>query len=390
MRNKLLLMASAMLAAALWAPAQTPVRTAAQQYKNIQVFKDTPATEFIASMRVLSTALGVECEFCHVGVRSQDSPNKIKARQMMLMMADINNKNFGGQQVVTCNTCHNGNHVPMNAAKATGQYSAEGPQVFYKPPASPVGATDGPMSDAYLAYMGKEAAARAASTLTAAQVLAKYVSALGGEQAVRGVTSRVITSTVEVAPNVRGAGPTVFAQQVQYFKAPNLYAATLQPFTGAATAKGFDGTEAWTRAANGTIAAVTGVDLARAKRDADLYTSVALERQYKTLEVLGSEKVGTRDTWAVRGALDGDNPETLYFDALTGLLLRKSIYNNTPLGKYTIHTDYEDYRDVGGVKIPFLIRTLSVSPADTMVVHVEKVENNAAIDAAKLAKPAAR
>jgi outer membrane lipoprotein-sorting protein len=106
--------------------------------------------------------------------------------------------------------------------------------------------------------------------------------------------------------------------------------------------------------------------------------------------VLGSEKVGSRDAWALRGTLDGDNPETLYFDAQTGLLLRKSIYNNTPLGKYTINTDYEDYRDVGGVKIPFLIRTLSVSPADTMVVHVEKVENNTAIDAAKLAKPAAR
>jgi hypothetical protein len=246
------------------------------------------------------------------------------------------------------------------------------------------------MSDAYLAYMAKEQAARAASMPTAAQVLAKYVAALGGEQAVRRVTSRVITSTVELAPNVRGAGPTVFVQQTQYSKAPNLYAAASQPFTGQATAKGFDGTEAWTQAANGTVAAVTGIDLARAKRDADFYGSLALERQYKALEVSGLEKIGDREAYVLHGTLDGDNPETLYFDAQTGLLVRRGVYNNTPLGKYVIHTDYEDYRDVGGVKIPFLIRTLSVSPADTAVVHVEKVENNVTIDAGKLSKPAPR
>jgi len=184
---------------------------------------------------------------------------------------------------------------------------------------------------------------------------------------------------------VRGAGPTLFVQQVQYFKAPNLYAATLQPFSGPMTAKGFDGTAAWTQAANGTVAVVAGVDAARAKRDADFYGSLAFERQYKALEVTGIEG----DAYVLRGTLDGDNPEALYFDKQSGLLVRKAIYNNTPLGKYVIHIDYEDYRDVGGVKIPFLIRTLSVSPADTAVVHVEKVENNIAIEAAKLARPTA-
>ncbi len=86
----------------------------------------------------------------------------------------------------------------------------------------------------------------------------------------------------------------------------------------------------------------------------------------------------------------GDNPERLYFDVQTGLLLRKDTYNTTALGNYTIQTDYSDYRDAGGVKIPFLISTVSVSPADTAVIHVERVENNAAIDAAKFAKPASK
>ena len=372
------LLASLTFAAAFLAPAQQPVRTAAQQYKNIQVFKDVPASEFIASMRFLSTSLGVECEFCHTAVRSQDTPGKIKARQMMAMMADINKTNFGGAQVVTCNTCHNGNHIPVNAPVPTGQYSKEGVNSFYKPSSPLIGATDEPTYEAYLK--------REQLTLpTVDQVLAKYVSALGGEAALRKVTSRVITSTVEMATNVRGAGPSTFVKQTQYFQAPNRYVATQET-----TARGFDGTDAWAQAATGAVTIVTGTDLARAKRDADFYEPLNLKQEYSRLEVLGVEKVGTRDAVAVRGFPTGDNPETLYFDTQSGLLLRKAIFNKTPLGNYAIHTDFDDYHEVAGVKIPFQIRVLSISPADTVSTHVEKVETNIAIDAAKLAKPARR
>ncbi len=388
--TKIITLAAATLAAACLAPAQQAPRTAAQQYKNIQVLKDAPATEFIQSMRFLSTALGVECEFCHQGTRSVDTPNKIKARQMMTMMAKINADNFGGAQVVTCNTCHNGNHVPMNAPKPTGQYSTEGPQVFYKPTAPPVGATDDVMYEAYKEHTEAEAKARAAATPTVDQILAKYVTALGGETAIRKVTSRVVTATVEAAPNVRGAGPMVFTQQVQYSKAPSVMATAIQGFGGAPTARGYDGTEAWQQAANGNVTAVAGVDGARAKRDADFYRALNLKQEYTRLTLTGSDKVDSRDVWVVNGVVAGDNPDTLYFDKESGLLLRKGSYNTTPLGKYVIHTNYEDYRDVAGVKLPFLIRTISVSPADTLVVRVEKVESNATIDAAKLAKPAPR
>ena len=283
--TKLFLIALATLAAAFVAPAQQAPRTAAQQYKNIQVYKDTPATEFIQGMRFLSTALGVECEFCHQGTRSVDTPNKIKARQMMTMMAKINADNFGGAQVVTCHTCHKGSHIPANAPAATGQYSTDGPQVFYQLTAPPVGATDDVMYEAYKEHTEKENAARAAATPTAEKVLANYVAALGGEAAIRKVTSRIVTATVETSPNVRGAGPMVFTQQVQYTKAPNLAATTIQGFGGPQTGKGFDGADAWTQAANGTVATVARMDGTRARRDADFYAPLNLARLYQTLKI---------------------------------------------------------------------------------------------------------
>ena len=76
------------LAGSSFAVAQqgAPGKTAAQVFKNIQVLKDIPSTQFIPTMRFVSSALGVECEYCHTGNRSEDTPNKQTARKMMTMM----------------------------------------------------------------------------------------------------------------------------------------------------------------------------------------------------------------------------------------------------------------------------------------------------------------
>ena len=82
--------------------------------KNLKVL--TPET-FMAQMQTFPTALGVEnqggCNFCHEADRSLDTkPTKVKARQMIEMVADINAK-FGDQKVhVTCWTCHQGSTKP--------------------------------------------------------------------------------------------------------------------------------------------------------------------------------------------------------------------------------------------------------------------------------------
>src|ERR671931_584962 len=92
-----LTLATASLAVAQQPAAAPAARTAAQAYKNIQVLKDIPNTQLIPTMRFISTALGVECEFCHMGDRSVDTPNKNTARKMMTMMMSINNTSFNGR-----------------------------------------------------------------------------------------------------------------------------------------------------------------------------------------------------------------------------------------------------------------------------------------------------
>jgi len=82
--------------------------------KNLKVL--TPEN-FLAAMQTFPVALGVEaqggCNFCHEADRSLDTkPTKVKARQMIEMVADINAKFGDGKVHVTCWTCHLGSTQP--------------------------------------------------------------------------------------------------------------------------------------------------------------------------------------------------------------------------------------------------------------------------------------
>src|SRR2546422_10333259 len=64
-----------------------------------------------------------------------------------------------------------------------------------------------------------------------------------------------------------------------------------------------------------------------------------------------------RQLWLVEVTLADGKSEKLFFDIQTGLLIRKRVESETVLGTIFEETDFEDYRDVEGVKLPFTIRS---------------------------------
>ena len=99
------------------------------EIENLQVLPaDTPAREVIGVMRDVTMALGVRCQYCHVGEEGKplsefDMPSdtkatKKRAREMMRMTQAINSQHLdklegdkSGLQV-TCATCHRGAAKP--------------------------------------------------------------------------------------------------------------------------------------------------------------------------------------------------------------------------------------------------------------------------------------
>jgi hypothetical protein len=175
-------------------------------------------------------------------------------------------------------------------------------------------------------------------------------------------------------------------------KAPNL-SLTVYKTATYSISQGFDGTTAWSQDQNGRVSDAIALDTARAKRGADVQEPLNLRKQYAQMTVEGIDTVNGRETYVVVGIPQGDTPERLYFDARTGLLLRKVTVLPTPIGQSPFQTDYDDYRDTGsGVKFPFLIQMNPANPrtelAPSATVRITEVDDTTAMDASRFARPA--
>jgi hypothetical protein len=82
--------------------------------------------------------------------------------------------------------------------------------------------------------------------------------------------------------------------------------------------------------------------------------------------------VGDRETHVVRGRSSKEIAERLFFDTKTGLLLRRVVLTNTVLGPLPDQTDYDDYREVDGVRLPFLVRRFDRARVTTTKVSSVK------------------
>jgi outer membrane lipoprotein-sorting protein len=347
-------------------PPGSESKTAEQVYKNIQVLQGTPMDLFLPEMRLFEAALGVNCEYCHLEQdRSKDDLEaKQTARKMIAMVREIN-KNFDGRTVVTCYTCHRGN-------------------------VEPVGVTMFPSVERTELNEEEKAKIPPPNYPTVDEVLKKYAQAIGGEQAARKITSRVITATQDIPTGAGGRMP-VQAQVEIYQKAPNLVLTVYRTdkFT---IADGFDGTNSWAQSARGIVSNDFGIDLARAKRNADFYLGLDFKSEYTRLTVTGTEKVNNRDAYVLTGIVRGAGPDRLYFDTGTGLLLRRLTLQPTPFGSTPTEVDYDDYRDDGsGVKLPFVVRMTPGSAGAVLAVsstiRIQKVQENVSLDDSKFVRP---
>jgi len=113
--------------------------------KNLQVLpKDTPQPQVVAMMRVFNTALGVNCDHCHVWVKPGDPTNdmasdtktpKLVAREMMRMTTEVNARLAAAikkpaDQIakVECATCHRGAAIPVLPPPAPTANAPAAPQ----------------------------------------------------------------------------------------------------------------------------------------------------------------------------------------------------------------------------------------------------------------------
>jgi len=350
-------------------------KTAAEAFKNIQVLKDIPADQLMPSMRYITAALGVGCDYCHEADHfdNDDKPTKQRARNMMKMMFAINQDNFNGRREVTCYTCHRGvakaaNIPPLSSAAIGAAVPAAEPGSSAKTAHAPE-----PEPGQPLAFSN----APSTSLPSVDVILGKYVEAIGGTGAIQKNHTRVEQGGVE--------GPHGLHATIETYRtAPDQAFAILHGPKGDVT-EGVNGPIGWGKRANGEVTEESGDELARSRQWAEFYPGEQFEKDYERFQVRGTENVNGHDAYLVMAWWKGDGADRIYFDVQTGLLLRILHRIESPLGALPLEADYEDYRDVNGLKIPFTVRVTRVDGTTTYTW--QKMDANVAIDASRYEKP---
>ncbi len=327
-------------------------KTAEQAYKNIQVLKGIPAEQVVPTMQFITAALGVDCEFCHVEHQMDKDDKKPKgvARNMIQMTAALNKNHFDGEREVTCYTCHHGSAHPASVpavAEADLRPAHEQPDHDRDDVGGP----------------------------TANEVAQKYIQALGGKAAIEKVKTRVETGTMSVG-----------GQKVPieiYTKAPAMRI-SISKMPNGESITAFDGTSGWLGMPRGTRD-MNANDTEAAKLDAEWPFISDIHQIFPHLRAEFPDKIGEQEVYVILGLREGKPPVRLYFDQKTGLLVRMVRYGDTALGLMPTQIDYADYRDSGGVKIPY--RWTLARPNGRFTIQVDEVKTNQPIEDSKFAKP---
>jgi len=257
---------------------------------------------------------------------------------------DLNKGSFNGQGAVSCFTCHRGKPAPVSVPNVGQNLWA---------PSSPSPSPQ-PLP-------------------SVKEILDRYEQAIGGAEALQKITSR------SAKGSRIGADGALVPEEVHQ-KAPDKLL-TVTSYPNVVFSNGFNGTVAWGHSSREGATPLPAQLVAEMKREAVFYKELKTPELYSNLTIVGRGSVRDAEAYVVQ-AKPVDGPvEKLFFDVRTGLLVRRYTESDTPLGKFPLQTDYEDYRDVDGIKQPFLIHWSM--PGRTWGRKIAEIKQNVPLDDAK-------
>jgi hypothetical protein len=344
-------------------------KTAGEFYKNVTTatLKVLTPSDFLGAMGVMTDALGYDCSNCHPGAGTDSvdwvtdkNPKKVMGRKMIDMVADINKRNFGGAINVTCFTCHHGLDVPVTSIQLDKLYGA--------PPDEK-----------------RDLLEIATGEPPATQILDDYIKATGGADKWAGVKTYVASGHSEGYGGLGGNGTfQIFAQTPDR---RGMWISFPDHADRGTSAWNYDGKTGWISQPRSLLGEyeLTGNDLAGARLDSIMAFPGQIKTAFPHWQVAQEDSINNKDVYVLQGIGQNGLLGTFYFDKQSHLLVRYLRQTPSPVGRVSIQQDFDDYRDVNGLKFPFKYSFLWLDGRFSAVISDVKV--NAPVDAAKFAKP---
>ncbi len=187
------------------------------------------------------------------------------------------------------------------------------------------------------------------STLTFAQtaeeVVANYVKAVGGADAIAKIKDVTMTMTGEA----QGASLEIIIQK----KPSNKFLQIVNVTGMGEVAKTVcDGTKASITSMQGSQDVTDPAKVKALTVQAMIVPEAAYSTMGAKLTLIGKEKVGEEEAYKIEVML-GETKMTEFYSVASGLKVRQMVTTDMGGGSQTVTTDYSDYRDVSGVKIAY-------------------------------------
>ena len=207
---------------------------------------------------------------------------------------------------------------------------------------------------------------------SAADVLAKYVAAIGGKDAIMKITLLKQTSTMQVP----AVGLT--AEVEAYQAAPNK-AATKSTIPGVGEMlQGTDGVVAWDANPMQGPRLLSDKELAQTLEGADFYGNMLYPvDRFATMENLGVADFNGEKSYKVKLVRkDSGRATTQYFSVATGLIVGVETVQESQMGTMQVSSTLSDYKEFGGVKFP--TKTEVTMGANKLIMTITNVVINGA------------
>lgn len=346
-------------------------KTVEQVFRNIKVLNGMPQSKLYPAMRFIAASLGFQCGSCHVikngfiDARADDKPEKQTARRMVKMVAEINKTLGEGRPTVSCYTCHQGHRLPQSAPALPLPLTSSRP---------PITSTIGPTS----------------ALPSVDEIWNKYLAAIGGKAAADGTKSLFVKGTTTTS-----GGQIVDYESEQSAPDKGHESFAIQALTGRNCAgdsrceyeRVINGRQGWLKSGQG-VQDLVDEQLGDQKLSFPLFGILRLRDQYSSFRASGRDKIDDRDVYVVSAIRSDKKAERLYFDVETGFLIRRVGYTRTLIGTIPQQTDFDDYREVEGLRLPFTIKMSFADPGSLPIIRkFTEIKHNVPLDESKFDKP---
>jgi zinc protease len=221
----------------------------------------------------------------------------------------------------------------------------------------------------------------AADLPTAEAVFNKYIEATGGKEAYGKVNNVTSKGSMEiVGQGMKGAIVIVAARPDRMD--------TVVEFPGIGKMRsGLKGGVAWQSSAIQGPRVLDGEERDQLVRRARVDSAVQWKTVYGEVKVDGEDTMDGKACWRlVAHTSPTAKPQTLWFGKESGMLMKTSATMVSAMGELPVESTYEDYREVGGVKMPFKM-TQKMGP-QAIQTTIEEVKINSDLPATQFDIPA--